>query len=30
MHPEQIAAFKRFLHAYTARMLGLPEEHGEP
>jgi AcrR family transcriptional regulator len=30
MHPEQIAAFKRFLYAYTARMLGLPEEHGEP
>jgi len=30
LHPEQIAAFKRFLHAYTARMLGLPEEHGEP
>jgi AcrR family transcriptional regulator len=30
MHPEQVAAFKRFLHAYTARMLGLPDEHGEP
>ena len=29
LHPEQIAAFKRFLHAYTARMLGLPEERGQ-
>lgn len=24
--PEQVATFKRFLHAYTARMLGLPDD----
>lgn len=24
--PEQVAVFRRFMHAYTARMLGLPDD----
>ncbi|GIW01212.1 TetR/AcrR family transcriptional regulator [Roseiflexus sp.] len=27
-NPERVAAFKRFLHVYTARMLGLPDNPG--